>query len=284
VAECAVGERADKTGTSEYAVHEPEIGSASVGLLCEHGQHDRERRVEEVREQDREHNCPDQAVTPDEPHPFSQVREEAPGRLRVDRVLRPRNGSGDDRGGNDEARRVQPEGRGRAEPCDEHAPKRPPDEHRALLDGGADPARTLHPHARQLDDIREERLPRRRSGRVEERTEEHEGHELPELDPDGGVEQGDRGDRAGACEVGDDARRSEAQAVDDHAAEERGQHRRKEVEEDREGGVRGASRRDEHEPRDRELRHRVADERDRVGEVEGVEGTTSHAGVRLCRH
>ncbi len=219
----------------------------------------------------------DQAVAPDEPHPLREVREEATGRLRVDRTLRPRNGSRDDRGGDDEARRVEPESRGRAEPRDEDAPERPADEDRALLDCAADPARALHPHGRELDEVRKERLSCGGARRVQECPQEHERHELPELDPDGGVEQRDCCDCRGARQVGDHARRTKAEAVHDDAAEERGKDGRHEVEEDREGGEGCASRRDEDEPRDRELRHGVADERDRVRDVERVEKTSSHA-------
>ena len=85
----------------------------------------------------------------------------------------------------------------------------------------ADAAGALHPRAGELDDVGEERGARRRSGRVEERADEDERHELPELDPDRRVQQRDRRDGAGAREIGDDARRPEAEPVDDDAAEER---------------------------------------------------------------
>ena len=85
------------------------------------------------------------------------------------------------------------------------------------------------------------------------------------------VQQRDRGDGRRAREVGDDARRPEAEPVDDDAAEERREHDREEVEEDGEAGERRASGRGQDVPGDRELRDGISRERDRVRGVQRVE-------------
>ena len=92
---------------------------------------------------------------------------------------------------------------------------------------------------------------------------EHERQELPELDPDRRVQERDRRDGRRAGEVGDDARRPEAEPVDDDAAEEGREHDRQEVEEDGEAGERRAPGRGQDVPGDRELRDGVSRERDR---------------------
>ena len=127
----------------------------------------------------------------------------------------------DERCREEEARRVEPERvrraeRGHHEPADGRA-----EEHRELLDAASDTARALHRHAGELDEVGQDRRPRGRSRRVQERAQEHEREELPELDADGRVEEGDRRDGPGARQVGDDARRAEPEAVHDHTAEER---------------------------------------------------------------
>ncbi len=220
-------------------------------------------------------------MAPDESHPLRELAQELALRLGVhvgvQLALRPRNRPGDDRGGDDEARCVEPERRRRPEARDQESSERPADEQRPLLDAAADPARPLHADACELDDVGEERLARGRARRVEQRAEEYERHQLPELDPDRGVNQRDRRHRAGAREIRRDARRAESEPVDDDTAEERSENRRQEVEEHGEPGQSRASRRDEHEPRHREQSDRVPDERDRIRDVEGVQRSA-------CRH
>ena len=141
----------------------------------------------------------------------------------------------------------------------------------ALLDRASDAARPLHPGTGELDEIGDESRSRSGAGCVEQRAQKDQGHELPQLDADGRVQQRDRGDRGGAREVGDDTRRPEPEAIDDHAAKKPADDERQEVEEDGERGQRRAARRREHEPGDRELRDGVARERDDVGGVERVQ-------------
>ena len=196
--------------------------------------------------------------------------------------VRARHEDGDERGREEEARRIDPEGGGGAEARDEHASERRAQERRSLLDRRPDAARTLHGHPGRLDDVREERRARGGSRRVEQRAEEHERHQLPELDPDRRVQEGDGGDGAGARQVSHDARCTEPETIDDHAAEEPGEHDREEVEEDGEPGEGRAPGRHEDVPGDRELRDRVPGQRDRVGGVQRVERRPLHGG-RLVR-
>ena len=99
----------------------------------------------------------------------------------------------------------------------------------------------------KLDDVWQQS--RARWFRVSSRgPEEHESHELPELDPDCRFERRDRRHRHRACDVGYDARGSIAKAVDDDPAEKAGKDDRNEVEEDREPGQRRAPGGDEHVP------------------------------------
>ena len=139
----------------------------------------------------------------------------------------------DERGREEEARRVEPE-RGRRAERRRRARRRAARRRAGALLDRRRGCRSRAPCATpgELDDVGEERGPRRRSRRVEERADEDERHELPELDPDRRVQQRDRGDGAGAREIGDDARRAEPEPVDDDAAEERREDDREEVEED----------------------------------------------------
>ncbi len=175
-------------------------------------------------------------------------------------------------GRDEEARRVEPERGRRAEGDDEDAAERRAEELRSLLDAGAHAGRALHADVGELDDVGEQRGACRRSRGVEERADEHERHQLPDLDPDRRVEQRDRRDGCRAREVGDDTRPAESEAVDDDTAEERRKHDREEVEEDDERGERRAPGRRQHVPGDRDLRDGVAGERDGVRGVERVEG------------
>ena len=76
----------------------------------------------------------------------------------------------------------------------------------------ADSTGTLHPDSGELDHIREQRGARRGSGRVEQRSEEHQRKQLPELDPDGQIQERYRRDGGGAREIPEDARRPETRA------------------------------------------------------------------------
>ncbi len=136
----------------------------------------------EVREQDHRDERPREALSPDEPQSLRQLLEEAAALLGLARRLRARHEDGHERGREQEARGVDPEGRRRTERRDEHASERCSHERGALLNSCADATRALHGHSGRPDDVREERRPCRRAGCVEERTHEHERHQLPELD------------------------------------------------------------------------------------------------------
>ena len=144
------------------------------------------------------------------------------------------------------------------------------------------PRRPLHAaRPASLDDVGEQRRSCRGARCVEERADEDEHHQLPDLDPDGRCEQRDRRDGSRAREVGDDARRAEPEPVDDDAAEEGREHDREEVEEDDERGERRAPRRRQDVPGDRDLRDRIPGERDRVGRVQRVERSAPHTASTL---
>ena len=172
--------------------------------------------------------------------------------------MRARHEEEDETGRDEEARGVDPERRRRAEPGYEDAAERRAQELRALLDAGANAGGALHSDAGELDDVRKEGCPRGRARGVEQRAEEHEQHELPDLDPHGCIEQRDGCDGRRARKVGDDARRTEPEPVDDDAAEEGCEHDREEVEEDDERGQGRAPRRRQDEPGDRNLRDGIA--------------------------
>jgi hypothetical protein len=181
---------------------------------------------------------------------------------------------GDEGGRDEEAGRVQPEHLDGAEARHEESRERRADEDGAAVDPLADPGRPLDPHVRELGDVGEQRAAGGRAGRVEERAEEDERVERGQRERVERVEERDRGHGGGAREVGDHARRTEAEPVDERAAEEAGHDRRQEGEEADEAGERRPSRLLEHEPRDGHERADVADERDRVGREERVERPT----------
>ena len=259
----------------------PYMSPSSAALPYSSSREDRhddgERRVEEIRDHDCQHDCAEEALVPDEAQPFLELGEE-PARLLLGRLLRgPRDEEGDERGRDEEAGGVEPQRVRRAERGHEHAAQRCADEDRSLLDARPDPARPLQAHPRLLRDIRQERRPRGRAGCIEQRAEEDERHQLPELDPDGRVQERDRGDGRRAGEIGDDTRRPEPEPIHDDPAEERGEDDREEIEEDGERGQLRAAGRRQHEPRDRELRDGVPGERDHVRGVERVERRPPHA-------
>ena len=188
----AVHERADERGASEDAEHEPEVGGAAVLLLGEDGHHDRERRFEEVGEEHHERRrLAGAAGLQMNRMPSASSAKKLPLLLasgdarRVAARSRPTSAA--------ETRKLaafEPQRRRRAERRDEHAADRRADEERALLDRRPDPARALHPRAGELDEVGEERGARGRAGCVEERAEEDQRHQLPELDPDRRVRSG----------------------------------------------------------------------------------------------
>ena len=224
----------------------------------------------------------DQPLAPDEPHALGELREvPTVSRSRSRSSVGTRDEESHEGGRDEEAAGVEPQRRGGAEDCDEEAAERPADQDRGLLDRAPDARCPLHADTGELHDIGKERRAGGCARRVEQRAEEHERHQLPQLDPDGRVQQGDRRDTGRAREIGDDARRSEAEPIDDDAAEEPGEDDGQEVEEDREPGQSRAAGRDEHVPGDRELRDGVPGERDRVRGVQGVERRAPHGATRL---
>jgi hypothetical protein len=82
------------------------------------------------------------------------------------------------------------------------------------------------------------------------------------------VQQRDRGNRRGASEIGDNARRTETKPIDHDSAEEGREDDRQEVEEHDQTGQSGAAGRRQDVPRDRELRDGIAREGDGVRDVE----------------
>ena len=144
VADRAVAERAGESAGSERGVHEAEIGRAPVLLPREDGQHDRQRRLEQVGDEDREHECAQQTLIPDEAHAVGQLREESSATLAclLARV-RSRHEDDDESGRDQKARGIEPEGCRCSERSDEHAADRRAYERRALLDA----RRGFHWHA-----------------------------------------------------------------------------------------------------------------------------------------
>jgi hypothetical protein len=177
----AVRESSHERGSAERAVHQAEIGGAPECLADEHRHHDWKRRVEEVRDQNGDDESPHEPTAPDEAQPFRELRQIATRGLGVRDTPRSRHEGADERRGDEEACCVEPEGRCRAELCDENSADGSSDEPGALLDRAADPICPFHPNARALDEIGKEGNPCGRSGSVEESTEEDKDHELPEL-------------------------------------------------------------------------------------------------------
>lgn len=260
MADRAVRERPDESGAAEHAVHQAQRGRAAVLVLGEDRHHHRERRLDEIADQDREGERSQESLVPDEAQPGRELGEETARCLRDGSLHGSGHVEGDERCGEEEARRVQPQRIRRADRGHEHTSDRCADEEGALLDRSSDAARTFQTRSGQLDEVRDERCPCRRAGRVEKRAEKDQGHELPQLDPDRDLEQRDRSDCCGAREIGDDARRAKAEPIDDDAAEETGENEGNEVEEDRKRSERRAPCRRQHEPRDRELRNGIARE------------------------
>ena len=153
--------------------------------------------------------------------PSASSAKNAAALFRLSVCVWPRHEEDHERGREQEAGRVEPEGARRPERRHEHASERRTHERGALLNSRANAAGALHRHPGRLDDIGEERRARRGARRVQKCADEDERHELPELEPDRRVQQRDRGDGPGAGEIRDHARRPEPEPVDDDSAEER---------------------------------------------------------------
>ena len=278
----AVAESTDERRAAEDADEDTEVRGAAGLVAREDGEDDGSGCLDEVRQEDHRDHGAYERPAPDERQSLGELREEATPRLVLRAAMRARYECGDETSRDEEAHGVEPERTRAAERRDEHAAERRSDELRPLLDRGADAGRSLHSDVGELDDVREERCPGGRTGRVEQRSDEHEQHELPDLDPDRCRKQRNGRDGSRAREVGDDARGAEAESIDDDAAEEGSEHDRQEVEEDGERGERRAPGRREHEPRDGDLRDGVAGERDRVRDVQRVQrGPPRHRGATL---
>jgi hypothetical protein len=108
-------------------------------------------------------------------------------------------------------------------------------------------------------------------GRVEQRADEREREDVPELERAERVQERNGGYRGRAGEIAGDARAPVPDGVGDRTAEESPERKWKRREERRDSRSGDASGRDEDEPRDRNRRDHVAEERDGVGTDEGRE-------------
>ena len=239
-----------------------------------------ERAVEEVGDRDGRRDGEQDTVAAQEAETGGDRREVALPRHPDDGGRRQQGGDEQRRG--DEAGGVEPEDVAGPEQGDERPGDRRAEESRAALDALEGGVRALRRHPRLRGGVGAEGTARGIAGGVAEGAKEDEHEQLPEGQPDRVVQQRDERDDRAAGEVGEDAGALVAEAIDERAAEDRGDHGGERLDEGGDAGLGGAPGGDEHEPGDRDQGELAADQRDRIGGEEGVEGGL--AALDRCWH
>ena len=257
-----------------------EVGRASERLPREHRHDDGERRVQEVRHEDGQHDRADEPVIPDEANALRELGEDSRSAL-VHAPVSCADATGipaTSAGGDHEARRVDPEGRRRAERRDEHSSERRADEQRAALDRASYTRRALHPHRRRARRRRgtapgARSCPGASSSAPRNTSAISCQSSIPTVEWSSGIAATAAALARSATTLVVRKPSRSTTTPPKKAARTTGRKLKKTAR----PGERRAPRGDEHEPRDRELRDHVPDERDRVRHVERVQRAA-------CRH
>ena len=126
---------------------------------------------------------------------------------------------------------------------------------------------------------------RRAAGSIQQGAKEHQNDQLPELEAQCEMEQGDQGDRGAAGQIGEDAGAPVSEAIDQGSAQKTCQDHGQDGEETDQARPRGAARGLEDVPGDDHGGEHVAHHRDGIGsedreQRQAVAGNGWHAGWR----
>jgi hypothetical protein len=164
-----------------------------------------------------------------------------------------------------ERRGVEEQHVGGIEYRDQHPGEGRSDHARAARDAVEQAGAALDRRPGTLDELRQDRLARRLTWRVEQRSRRDEGEQGCQGQADGVVEERNQEHRGAAREVGDDAHPAIAEPVDERPAEAGREHERQQREEADEPRLADTAGRLQDEPRDRQRRERVPRDGDRIG-------------------
>jgi hypothetical protein len=221
--------------------------------------------IEHVRDDDHRHDRSHELVVPEVREALTQVGHVSASADSAARSGRSLDEQAHEQGRDGERRGVEEQHVGGIEHRDQHAGKRRTDHARAARDAVEQARAALDGRPGALDELRQDRLARRLTRRVEQGSRRDEGEQGCQRQADAVVEEWDQEHGGAACEIGDDAHPAIAEPVDERAAEACREHERQQREEADEAGLADAARRLQYEPGDRQRRERVPGDGDRVG-------------------